>query len=140
MRTRLKQSLVVGVASSDWEAMSFVVEPFTWREDAIHRIQRRKRFRIDPKKHLLATALEWRKEMASNPHISSADIAKEVGVTAGRVRQILRLTNLHPTIQGDIHALSKSVVRKRYPEMVLRMLIVLPTDQQLERYAAIQFK
>lgn len=61
MGTRLKQYLVVGVASSDWEMKSFIAAPFTWGEGTIRGIQSRKRFRIDRRRHLLATALEWRK-------------------------------------------------------------------------------
>jgi hypothetical protein len=84
MRTRLKQYLVVVVASSDWDERSFIVEPFTYGEDVLRRIQRRKPFRIDRRRHLLATALEWKARMAANPHISSTDIGKEAGITSGR--------------------------------------------------------
>lgn len=90
--------------------------------------------------HLLATAINLKAILAENPHVSSADIAKEVGITAGRIRQILRFTKLHPEIQADILRLSKRAARKHYPEVILRQLTVLQIDQKMERYAAIRSK
>ncbi len=71
--------------------------------------------------------------MDADPHISSAHIAKEAGVTPGRVRQILRLTRLDPSIQTSILALRGEVADRQYPERFLRTLIVLPPDEQVER-------
>ena len=116
------------------------MHPFTLSKEALQKAKRQKRFRITGRKHLLATAIEWKAILAENPHVSSADIAKEVGITAGRVRQILRVTKLHPELQADILSLSKRAARKSYPEVILRQLTVLPVDQQLERYAAIRSK
>lgn len=128
------------MVSSDWNKRSFVVHPFTLGKEVLQKAKRQQRFRITGRKHLLATAIEWRTILADNPHVSSADIAKEVAITAGRVRQILRFTKLHPELQADILSLSKRAARKRYPEVILRQLTVLPVGQQLERYAAIRSK
>lgn len=116
------------------------MHPFTLGKEVLQKAKRQQRFRITGRKHLLATAIEWRTILADNPHVSSADIAKEVAITAGRVRQILRFTKLHPELQADILSLSKRAARKRYPEVILRQLTVLPVGQQLERYAAIRSK
>ncbi len=92
------------------------MHPFTLGKEALQKAKRQKRFRIIGRKHLLATAIEWKTILADNPHVSSADIAKEVGITAGRVRQILRFTKLHPELKADILSLSKEAAESAIPK------------------------
>ena len=59
-------------------------------------------------------------------------------MSPGRVREILRLTKLHPDIQSDILRMDRKKAVRRYPEQILRKLTSIPREQQVERYARIR--
>ena len=72
--------------------------------------------------------------MAANPLIQSSDIAEAVGLSAIRVRQILRSTKRHPENQEAILKLSPKQARKRFPERLLRDWLPLTQSEQLSQF------
>jgi site-specific DNA recombinase len=136
IRTRMAQSIIVGVVSSDWANGSFVVHPFQTGRDVMERAAQRKTFRLDPSKHVLATALEWKAAMDGDPHVSSNTIAKQVGLTSSRVRQILKLVGLHPKIQQAILTLPSKTAKTRFSDRFLQALVVKSPKVQLEEFEA----
>jgi hypothetical protein len=134
IRTRMSQSILVGVVSSDWANGSFVVHPFQTDRAVMDRTANRKRFNLDSKKHILATAMEWKAIMDGDVSISSAVVARETGITSGRARQIIRLTRLQPGIQETLLAMPLDKSKAMFPESVLLLISAKPWKTQIEEF------
>lgn len=130
----MSQFLIAGVLSNDWQEGGMVVHPFTLGATATQPAQKRVTFRILPRKHLLETALDWEAKKAANPHIQTAEIAKEAGISPGRVRQIMRLLKLHADIRAAILKLRPKQAKKCFPERTLRKWTTLPLSIQLVHF------
>jgi hypothetical protein len=61
--------------------------------------------------------------MAQNKGLSSSDVAAHVGLSSGRVRQILGMNALDPDVQSSILELVRTKGRAAVPERVLRALV-----------------
>lgn len=134
IRTRMTQLLIAGIVHQDWSDGAMIVHPF-WLGDALIRRSRKAiRFKVLRGKHALETALAWKAQMAANPHIQTSDVEEAVGLSAIRVRQILRFTNLHPEVQEAILKLSPKRARKRFPERLLREWLPLSQSEQLSQF------
>jgi len=134
IRTRMTQFLIVGVVHQDWSDGAMVVNPFKLGDALIRRSRRAIRFKVLRRKHVLETALIWKAQMTANPHIQPSDVAEAVGLSAIRVRQILRFAKLHPEIQEAILKLSPKQARKHYPERLLREWLPLSQTKQLSQF------
>ncbi|NBB80145.1 MAG: hypothetical protein GVY36_11985 [Verrucomicrobia bacterium] len=132
----MTQFLIVGILYQDWSEGSMVVHPFRLGVSAIRRAQQRVHFKILKGKHLLETALDWQAKRALNPHIQTAQVAQEVGVSTGRVRQIMRFAGLHPEIQQAILKMQPKKAKERFPERLLRGWITLDENEQLSQFRA----
>jgi hypothetical protein len=111
------------VPLNDWSAGPVLISPFTLRWDNLRRLERAGGFRYDQKKHLLEIAIEWKEQMTENKGLSSSDVALQVGLSSGRVRQILGMNALHPDVQSSILELVRTKGRAAVPERVLRALV-----------------
>jgi len=133
--SRMNQLMIAGTLSNDWADGAMVVHPFTLGEPVIRKTKQVVRFKILKGKHLLETAMDWQAKIDANPHIQKADIARDVGVTARRVRQIMRLLKLHPDIQAEILNGPKNRAKCPLPESLVRRWTALPPKEQLVQLA-----
>lgn len=134
LRTRFTQSFDVAVLQDDWNENAVLLHPGNLRQQLLTQASGIPVFRYDPSKHVLEVAIEWKQQIAMNQHISSADIATQVGLTSGRVRQILRFTNLHLNVQKSILELVRLRGRKAVPERLLRQLQKALRVEQPKRF------
>ena len=134
IRTRMTQFLIAGVMHQDWSDGAMVAHPFRLGDALIRRSEKAVRFKVLRGKHVLETALAWTAQMTANPNIQPSDVAEAVGLSAIRVRQILRFANLNPEIQEAILKLSPKQARKRFPERLLREWLRLSQTEQLSQF------
>ena len=134
IRTRMTQFLIAGVVYQDWSDGAMVAYPFKLGDALIRRSRKAIRFKVLRGKHVLETALAWKAQMTVNPYIQSSDVAEAVGLSAIRVRQILRFAKLHPEIQQAILMLSPKQARKHFPERLLRDWLPLSQSEQLSQF------
>ena len=134
IRTRMTQFLIAGVMHQDWSDGVMVAHPFRLGDALIRRSEKAVRFKVLRGKHVLETALAWKAQMTANPNIQPSDVAEAVGLSAIRVRQILRFANLNPEIQEAILKLSPKQARKRFPERLLREWLRLSQTEQLSQF------
>lgn len=106
---------MVGTALNNWETGNMVVHPFRLGEAIIEQSKKQHSFRILKGKHLLETALDWKAKIELNPSLKTTYIYGHVGVSDGRVRQILRLAKLHENIQTEILSLPPPESEKAFP-------------------------
>lgn len=78
--------------------------------------------------HQLQRARDFAKELAADPSLRQADLAKRHGVSAGRVGQLLALLRLHPELLQRVEALGEGFP---FSEKYCWTLLRLPADQQL---------
>lgn len=137
IRTRMTQYLIAGTVSHAWENDTFIAHPFRLGEIFLRPHNSIISFKVLKSRHLLETAIDWRKKRQSSPCVQTAYIAKEAGLSTGRVRQILRLNKLHPKIQAEILSLPPKKAKSRFNERVLRQLVPLSTERQLSQFERI---
>jgi hypothetical protein len=130
---RTEITLTAGLVGTDWNKGGFVVEPFTLSEALLERASKPVRFIIYKNRHLIATALEWRRLLNDHPHLGTADIAAQVKLSKRRTRQILALANLHPDIRKRILAVPFKHSQRTGTEKHLRSICSLPHFRQLAR-------
>ena len=63
-------------------------------------------------------------------------MAQQAGVSPGRVRQVLRLARLHSDIHKVILGLPPKDAKREFPERILRGLIPLSPEEQLNQFSA----
>ena len=112
-----------------------VVHPFRLGEAVIKQSKKQHSFRILKGKHLLETALDWKAKIELTPSLKTTYISERVGISDGRVRQILRLAKLHKNIQAEILSLPPQKAKKRFPEILLRQWTPLSPKKQLALFA-----
>lgn len=134
VKARTEVEIIAGLTGFDWSTTGFAVHPFKLDERRLEAGSRWLEFTIYKKRHLLATAVQWRQQLGENPHLGTSVIASQVGVSAMRVRQILRLTKLHPNIQKLILSLPYKEASGSFSERALRELVALPPEEQLARF------
>ena len=86
--------------------------------------------------HIIHLALSWRNAMEVGLVGSCAEIGQRVGLSDGRVRQIVRLANLHPKIVVFLQALKSKAALNAFPERRLRTISPLPLGQQVNAFQA----
>ncbi|MGB0419293.1 MAG: hypothetical protein ACPGF8_06860 [Opitutales bacterium] len=131
LNARTEVTVIAGLVGSDWDTGGFVVQPFKLNECRLNATSKRVTFITYKKRHLLATALQWREQLNQNPHLKAADIAAQVGLSAIRVRKILRLTLLHSKIQTLILKTPHAVSKRKFSERKLREFTPLTHAEQL---------
>ena len=85
-------------------------------------------------KHIIHLALNWAEALRSGLVSSCAEIGDRVGLSNGRVRQIVRLARLNPEIGLRLRALDRSDSLVWVSENRLRRLIPLPWEDQLRQF------
>jgi len=131
---RTEVEVIAGLLGMDWSTGGFAVHPFKLDECRLEASSGRVKFTLYKKRHILATTLQWRKQLDDNPHLGTRDIASQIGVTAIRIRQILRLSKLHPSIQAHILSLPGKEASRGFSEHALRELVALQPEEQLIRF------
>ncbi|PXA03913.1 hypothetical protein DDZ13_09745 [Coraliomargarita sinensis] len=115
---------------NDWSANPVVISPFQFRWDSFKGLELARGFKYDRKKHLLEVAMEWKVQISQNEGLSSSGIAAQVGLSSGRVRQILGFSTLHSEVQSSILEQVSKKGRAAVPERVLRALVKEEADKQ----------
>jgi hypothetical protein len=69
---------------------------------------------------LLSKAIEWQTLLESGHIASKADIARQEGITRGRVTQVMGLLRLAPEIQQHIQSIPETLRRPLVTERTLR--------------------
>lgn len=128
-------AFVIRLIGYDWSVGGFAVHPFKLDERRLEASAGRVKFTLYKKRHILATALHWRQQLDDNPHLGTRDIATQIRVTVIRIRQILRLAKLHPTIQEHILSLPYKQANRSFSEHALRELVALTREEQLSRFS-----
>lgn len=122
----ISQSDIAGLIGYDWSTGGFAVAPFKLDERRLEASAGRVKFTVYKKRHILATAVQWRRQLNENPHLTPRGIAAQVGVNVIRVRQILRLCKLHLAVQDLILTLPYKETRRTFSDHALRELVALP--------------
>lgn len=131
---RTEVEVIAGLLGMDWSTGGFAVHPFKLDECRLEGSSGRVKFTLYKKRHILATTLQWRKQLDENPHLGTRDIASQIGVSVIRIRQILRLSKLHPSIQAYILSLPGKEASPGFSEHALRELVALQPEEQLIRF------
>jgi DNA-binding transcriptional regulator LsrR (DeoR family) len=118
------------VPLNDWSAPPALISPFRLRWDSFKRLKVAKGLQYDRTKHLLEVAMDWEVQMSHNKGLSSSDIAIQVGLSSGRVRQILSFNRLHKDVQFSILEEVSNKGRAAVPERVLRALAREDSNKQ----------
>lgn len=117
------QKFVIEVARSDWGKGVEVVHPFSLRVSGKCDTTAESNLKIDRSRHILHTALRWKRYMSETRIIPSSVIALHAGVSPGRVRQILRLNNLDSELREHILAMDPATSMREFSEAKLRELL-----------------
>ena len=84
---------------------------------------------------LLAQAEQWQRMLDLGEARTRAELAKRAGVSANRVKDLLALLKLDPTILDAIRALPAGAPERLVTERRLRPLTSLPPPRQLREVA-----
>ncbi len=123
----------IGVVRDAWSQGTLVVHPVRqnleyYNEDTFIMESRPK------EKHVIHLALNWREALKAGLVGSCAEIGQRVGLSDGRVRQIVRMADLHPEIVAFLQSLRSESELKAFPERRLRSLSPFPMDRQLDAF------
>jgi hypothetical protein len=80
----------------------------------------------------VALAREWRCALSRGTLASRAALARELGVTRARVTQVLSLLDLAPEVARAVEDLGDPLASPVITERMLRPLLKLPADGQLD--------
>lgn len=136
MRTWIEMKLLSGVPHDQWKGSPFLVWPFKVFVPKTD-LGLPSRDQTRRKNHPIFLALHWRQLLDSNPALATGDIAENQGISASRIRQILRLSTLAPEIVDTLKSMKASEL-SRFAETRLRGLIPLPKGQQIDRFREMQ--
>ena len=84
--------------------------------------------------HIIHLAMNWAEALKQGLVGSCAEIGDRLELSDGRVRQIVRLSKMHPRIVDFLSSLCGEGNLKRFSDRRLRSVISVPKDQQLERF------
>jgi hypothetical protein len=85
-------------------------------------------------RHIIILSQNWEKALKQGLVGSCTEIGERFGLSGGRVRQIVRLSKVHPKIVGVLAGVRGKENLRRFSERRLRTVISLPQSQQLERF------
>ncbi|MDP0491037.1 MAG: hypothetical protein Q7Q71_08320 [Verrucomicrobiota bacterium JB023] len=85
-------------------------------------------------KHLIHLSLNWEKALKSGLVGSAAEIGQHCGLTAGRVRQIVRLSGMASEIVGFLAGLEGEKALRGYSEARIRFIVALPRVNQVRAF------
>lgn len=133
LRTFAPISCLVGVVRDTWKDGTELAHPVRrkWRDDPP---PMELLLSCPPGKHLIHLSQNWSEALKSGLVGSSTEIAEKVGFTSGRVRQIVRLSRLDPTITEFLFALNGKEALQGFSETSIRRLIGLPREMQVSSF------
>jgi site-specific DNA recombinase len=133
LRTFAPISCLVGVVRDTWKDGTELAHPIRrkWRDEppAMELL-----LACPPGKHLIHLSQNWRQALETGLVASSTEIAEKCGLTSGRVRQIVRLSGLDPTITEFLAALNGKKALRGFSEPSVRRLVGLPREMQVHRF------
>ena len=122
----------MGIPFSRWGAQPFVSAPIPFPVDLVARYASASATESDApatKPNALTLAQTWSTELAQNPSLTKAKIARREGLTRARITQIMGLLQLALEIQAVLHNM------RMFPEREIRPLLQCPdTAAQLRRW------
>lgn len=83
-------------------------------------------------KHPIHLSENWSNAVKQGFVASSTEISEKTGLSSGRVRQIIRLSNLPPEIVSYLKSVSSVKALKKYSEKRLRSIVSMPPEKKLE--------
>ena len=133
LRTLTALPCIVGVVRDSWTKACFSVYPLckSWAVPATDTSL----MKSCPKgKHIIHLSQNWTQALETGLVGSSADIAKQVGLTPGRVRQILWLATLEPGIADFLASLEGKRALRGLSEKRIRPICSLPYAEQIAEF------
>lgn len=132
LRTWFDYLAIVGVPQDTWSSHPFLVCPFSAlvvhsTREIVNLPER------EESEHPIVLAIRWQEFLEENPLLTPRSIATEKGLSAGRVRQILRLATLAPEIRETLAAGDEALIR-RISEKKLRPLVPLKPSEQVSEF------
>ena len=85
-------------------------------------------------KHIIHLALNWRGALKAGLVDSCTEIGQRVGLSDGRVRQIVRQANLHSEIVAFLQSLRGKPAVRAFSEHRLRTILPMPLGQQVNAF------
>ncbi|MFT6235901.1 MAG: hypothetical protein ACJAU9_000983 [Lentimonas sp.] len=137
IRTRMNSTFIVGLIGQRWKSGAFLIHPFKLERDIPEPTRKPPKFRILKGQHILASTLEWKSILASWPELHSADVATQVGLSAIRIRHLLKLATLHPEIIEKILSMPPNQAKKQISIRALRQLCKLDREKQITVFRTI---
>ena len=137
IRTRMHSTFIVGLIGQRWKSGAFLIHPFKLERDIPEPTQKTPKFRILKGQHILASILEWKSILASWPELHSADVATQVGLSAVRIRHLLKLATLHPEVIRQILSMPPNQAKKQISIRSLRQLCKLDREKQITVFRTI---
>ena len=133
LRTLAALPCIVGVVRDSWTQGCFSAYPLG-RSWAIPASDTPLMKSCPDGRHIVHLSQNWAEALNSGLVGSSADIAKQVGLTPGRVRQILWLAALEPEIRGFLASLEGRRALRGYSEKRIRPIVALSGLEQIEAF------
>lgn len=133
LRTLAALPCIVGVVRDSWTQGCFSVYPLrrSWAVPASDTLLMKS---CPNGRHIVHLSQNWAEALNTGLVGSSGDIAKQVGLTPGRVRQILWLAALEPEIRGFLASLEGRRAITGYSEKRIRPILALSGSEQIEAF------
>ena len=85
-------------------------------------------------RHLIHLSQNWSKALELGLVESSTELAERCELSSGRVRQIVRLSGLHPRIGRFLASLEGKRAIKGYSENRIRFIVATPQEEQVKQF------
>ena len=133
LRTLTSLPCIIGVVRDCWHLGSFSVFPLrrSWGNSPPNTFLMET---CPDDRHIILLSRNWANALKQGLVVSCDEIGARFGLSGGRVRQIVRLSKLHPTITTFLAGLRGKENLKHFSEHRLRDVIALPRDQQVKRF------
>lgn len=133
LRTLTVLPCLIGVIRDSWSQGAFCVHPLGERLSAPS-----PEFYLmtecPPERHLIHLSQNWSKALELGLVESSTELAERCGLSSGRVRQIVRLSGLHPRIGRFLASLEGKAAIKGYSENRIRFIVAMPREEQVKQF------
>ena len=133
LRTLAALPCLIGVVRNSWQQGYFTVHPIRKKWGEIPE-QTEILLKYPEGKHLIHLSENWSNAVKKGFVASSTEIAEKTGLSSGRVRQIIRLSNLPPEIVAHLKSLQGSKALSGFSENKLRRIIPMKSEDRLKYF------
>jgi len=131
LRTLTTLPCIVGVVRDSWASQAYTVYPL--KQACPVPESRTSLLKVCPKdRHLIHLSLNWSEALTSGSLSSASEIAECCDLSSGRVRQILRLSGIHPEIAEFLMRLRGRKALRGFSEKRIRFILLMPRMEQIE--------